>query len=300
MRLVVSGASGFLGSALVTGAEEAGWSVATLSRGTNAHETPNFDPGNGWVDEKVLAGADAVVCLNGAGLFSRPWTASYKANLLSSRLSSVKTLIDGIGRLNPHERPSHFVTGSAIGYYGANRGDRVLDETDSPGDDFLADLCVQWEAAGREVEKLGVTHSALRTGLVMDGRGGMLGLLKHLYRFGLGTRLGDGQQWMSTISLRDHVRATLHVIEHELAGPVNLTSPNPLRNRQWHELLAKHLHRPAFLVAPRPVLTLALGDFAKQAAFASQRVLPDKLVGSGFEFWDPTVADIFTQALPSK
>lgn len=298
MRLVVAGASGFLGTALVTGAEEAGWSVTTLSRKNGSGKPANFDPTTGSVDELVMAGADAVICLNGAGLFSRPWTSSYKDTLLNSRLSSVKTLVDGIARLDPQDRPSHFVTGSAIGYYGADRGDRVLDETAQPGTDFLADLCVQWEAAGKEVEQLGVTHTALRTGLVMDGSGGMLGLLKHLYRLGLGARLGDGSQWMSTISLRDHVRATLHVLENEIAGPVNLTSPDPVRNSQWHKLLARHLHRPAFLFAPRPVLTLALGDFAKQAALASQRVLPDELVGSGFQFLDPTVTDIFHQALP--
>lgn len=302
MRLVVAGASGFIGTALVKGAEEAGWAVETLTRPRDDNgviSDGNFDPGAGYVDKKVLAGADAVISLNGAGLLSRPWTAAYKKTLVESRLRSVNTLVSGISRLSESERPKHLITGSAIGYYGANRGDEVLFETTKPERDFLSGLCVRWERAGKEVENYGVKHSALRTGLVMDGGGGMLGLLKHLYQAGLGAKLGSGKQWMSPISLRDYVAATLHIVQEGIAGPVNLVGPHPVRNAEWHRELAAHVHKPGLLAVPGFAMKLALGDFAEQAALASQRVFPAVLDSSGFTFQDPTLADILRAALPA-
>ncbi|AZQ76281.1 TIGR01777 family protein [Flaviflexus ciconiae] len=300
MKLIVSGATGFIGTALTKRAETKGWDVTKIVRSNPAPGDITFDPQSGTIDERQLAGADAVVCLNGAGLFSRPWTDSYKKTLLESRLTSVNTLTEAFARLEEPDRPTHFLTGSAIGYYGAGRGDEILTEESGPGSDFLADLCVQWERAGHVATDLGIRHSALRTGLVMDSGGGMLGLFKHLYRAGLGTKLGSGEQWMSTISLDDHVRATLYAIENQLEGPINLSSPEPLRNADWHRLLAAYVHRPAFLTAPAPVMKLALGDFAEQAALASQRVMPRYLEDAGFEFSAPTVLEIFDQALPPK
>ncbi|AZN28988.1 TIGR01777 family protein [Flaviflexus salsibiostraticola] len=298
MRVLISGASGFIGTALVDAAREDGMAVVRIVRSKPEPGDIVFDPARGDIDHRELAGADAVVCLNGAGLFSKPWTASYKETLLRSRITSVRTFTDAFERLPEDERPTHFITGSAVGYYGADRGDELLTEASGPGDDFLARVCVAWEEAGERAVDLGIRHSALRTGLVMDGSGGMLGLLKHAYRLGLGAKLGDGSQYMSTISLADHVRATLHVIRNSVDGPVNLTGPHPVTNREWNRLLARHVNRPAFLTVPRFAMKLALGDFAEQAALASQNAYPARLESTGFEFTARTAEEIFAQALP--
>lgn len=298
MKFIISGASGFLGSALVDAAEAEGHDVI---RAVRSHPGPGdiiFNPARGEIDHRALAGADAVICLNGAGLFSQLWTERYKQTLLRSRVTSVRTFTDAFARLPEDERPRHFITGSAVGYYGADRGDELLTEASEPGDDFLARLCVAWERTGERAIDLGMTHSALRTGLVMDGSGGMLGLLKHAYRLGLGTKLGDGSQYMSIISLDDHIRAVLHVLDRAVAGPINLTAPHPVRNEEWNRLLAEHLNRPALLAAPRFALRLALGEFADQAALASQNAYPARLESTGFEFTARAAEQIFDQALP--
>ncbi|WP_182354549.1 TIGR01777 family oxidoreductase [Flaviflexus huanghaiensis] len=298
MNIVISGSSGFIGTALVKAAEADGMHVVRAVRSGPGPGEILFDPSRGDVDHRQLAGVDAVVCLNGAGLFSKLWTSSYKEVLLRSRVTSVRTFTDAFERLPEDERPKHFVTGSAVGYYGADRGDELLTEASEPGDDFLARVCVAWEEAGARATSLGITHSALRTGLVMDGSGGMLGLLKHAYKFGLGTKLGDGNQYMSTISLTDHVRAVLHILKNRVEGPVNLTGPHPVRNRDWNKLLAEHMNRPAFLTVPSFAMKLALGDFAEQAALASQNAYPARLESTGFDFTARTTEEIFDQALP--
>jgi len=299
MKILIAGASGFIGRALVQAAQAAGHTVVPLVRGNPNPGEIAFNPAHGMIDHEELAGADAVICLNGAGLFSQLWTESYKETLLRSRITSVRTLTDAFERLSRDERPAHFITGSAIGYYGADRGDEILTEAAQPGDDFLAQLCVRWEEAGERATALGMTHTALRTGLVMDASGGMLGLLKHAYRFGLGTQLGDGTQYMSSISLHDHVRAVLHILDHRVAGPVNLTAPFPVTNREWNKALAAHMNRPAFLAVPGGLMKAVLGDFAEQAALASQHVLPARLETSGFSFTARTIDEIFDEALPA-
>lgn len=300
MRILIAGASGFIGQALVRRAEEEGHTVAKIVRADPEPGDILFNPAHGTINHTELAGADAVICLNGAGLFSKLWTEPYKQTLLRSRITSVRTLTDAFARLPREDRPKHFITGSAIGYYGADRGDELLTEAAEPGDDFLAQLCVQWEQAGERATDLGIKHTALRTGLVMDGSGGMLGLLKHAYRFGLGTKLGSGNQYMSAISLDDHVRAVLHIINHGIDGPVNLTSPFPVRNRDWSKALAEHMNRPAFLTVPGGVMKAVLGDFAEQAALASQNVFPARLETTGFTYTARTIDEIFDQALPQK
>lgn len=300
MRILIAGASGFIGQALVRGAENAGHTVVKIVRGDPEPGDILFNPAHGTINHTELAGADAVISLNGAGLFSKLWTEPYKQTLLRSRITSVRTFTDAFSRLSRGDRPKHFITGSAIGYYGADRGAEMLTEAAEPGKDFLAQLCVRWEQAGERVNDLGMTHTALRTGLVMDGSGGMLGLLKHLYRLGLGAKVGDGEQYMSTISLDDHVRSVLHILDHGVAGPVNLTSPFPVKNKDWNRALARHMNRPAFLSAPAAVMKAALGDFAEQAALASQNVFPARLESTGFTFSARTIEEIFDQALPQK
>lgn len=300
MKIIIAGASGFIGHQLLRQASRAGHDVTKIVRSDPEPGDIVFNPARGTINHNQLAGADAVITLNGAGLFSKLWTESYKQTLLRSRITSVRTLTDAFERLPQDDRPKHFITGSAIGYYGADRGGEMLTETSKPGDDFLAQLCVQWEQAGKRVTQVGMKHTALRTGLVMDGSGGMLGLLKHVYRLGLGAKLGDGEQYMSTISLKDHVRAVLHILENGIEGPVNVTSPFPVKNKDWNRALAEHMTRPAFLTAPAFAMKAVLGDFAEQAVLASQNVFPARLESTGFTFTARTIEDIFAQGLPLK
>ena len=295
MRILVSGASGFIGTHLVAHLRGEGHDVQVVRRG-GAGDIPYY-PDKGVMNPREIAGADAVICLGGAGLGSRRWTEGYRETLVRSRLTAVATWVDTFARMTEEDRPAHFVTASAIGIYG-DRGDEVLTEESAPGTGFLADLCRRWEHRGGLAADLGVTHTALRTGLVLDESGGMLGLLKHLYRAGLGGRLGSGRQWMSTIALRDHLRAISHILSIGLAGPVNLTGPEPVRNRDWNRELGRYLHRPAVATVPRVAMRAVLGGFADEAGLASQRVLPARLTESGFTFVAPSQAEILAAALP--
>lgn len=296
MRILISGASGFIGTRLRDHLRATGHDVEVVRRGGEG--AVSFYPDKGVMNPREIAGIDVAICLNGAGLGARRWTRAYRKTLLTSRLTPVRTWVDTFARMPEGDRPRHFITASAVGIYG-DRGDETLTEASATGTGFLADLCRRWERHGSMASDLGVAHTALRTGLVMDGGGGMLGLLKHLYRLGLGGRLSTGNQWMSTISLTDHVRAITHIINQCLTGPVNLTGPQPVRNREWTRALADHLGRPAIATVPRWAMKAALGDFADEAALASQRVLPARLTDSGFTFTAPTVGEILDDALPA-
>lgn len=304
-KLVLAGVSGFIGSLLVEAAVVAGYQVTRLVRSSSGGFASDhiidevWDPAAGELDESVLAGAYGVVCLNGAGLFSRWWTESYKEKLYRSRIDSVATIVNAIDRLSPNERPEVFLSGSAVGYYGPDSGDAVLTEDSHRGTGFLSQLCVDWEREAREAEALGVRTVLLRTGLTMGADGGMLGILQHLYRAGLGGQLGDGQSWMATISQVDHVRAMLFALKTpEISGPINVVAPDPVRNEDWNKQLGEHLQRPAVMRVPALAMRLILGQFADEAALASQRAYPRALEDAGFEFTAPTVGEIFRQALP--
>lgn len=297
--IVLAGASGFIGSRLIEATLSSGYEVRQLVRSPRRSATAGvtyyaWDPAAGTIDESALAGAYGVVCLNGAGLLSRPWTAAYKRTLWDSRLSSVATLV---GAMRSH-RPEVFLSGSAVGYYGPDRGDEILTEGSTSGSGFLARLCEAWEEGALTAERLGVRTLRLRTGLVMGGEGGMLGILQHPYRMGLGAKLGDGSAWMSTIARDDYVRALLFLLAHdEVSGPVNMVGPNPVRNAFWHRALARHFRRPAFLTVPTPVARLA-GEMASEAVLASQRAYPRALLDHGFTFLAPDVEEVFAHELP--
>lgn len=304
-KLVLAGVSGFIGSRLVEAAVSAGYQVTRLVRSPSDetagdHVTDEaWDPTVGELDESVLAGAYGVVCLNGAGLFSRWWTDSYKKKLYRSRIDSVVTIVNAIERLAPDARPEVFLSGSAVGYYGPDSGDAILTEESHPGTGFLSGLCVDWEREAHKAEALGARTVLLRTGLTMGADGGMLGILQHLYRAGLGGQLGDGQAWMATISVVDHVRAMLFALRTpEISGPINVVAPDPVRNEDWNKQLGEHLHRPAIMRVPAFAMRLGLGQIADEAALASQRAYPAALEEAGFRFTAPSVADIFRQALP--
>jgi uncharacterized protein (TIGR01777 family) len=297
MRIAVTGASGLIGSALVPHLRAQGHDVLRLVRGdAPAPDEIHWDPEAGLVEPGALEGTDAVVHLAGAGVGEHRWTKAYKATIRDSRVRGTDTIARAMAQVD--RRPQVLVSGSAIGYYG-DTGDRIVDETAPPGSGFLADVVVAWEAAADPAREAGIRVVHPRTGLVIAEptpvwKGGpwpslSLGLLWPIFTLGLGGRLGSGRQWWSFISLRDEVRALTHLLEH-VEGPVNLAAPNPATNAEVTRALGEILHRPTALPVPAAALKLALGEFSSEI-LGSIRVTPAKLVGSGFDFVDPTIAD---------
>ncbi|ROP45734.1 TIGR01777 family oxidoreductase [Pseudokineococcus lusitanus] len=286
MRVVVAGASGLIGTALRERLAGLGHDVVRLVR--REVEGPGevrWDPSRGRLDEADLEGVDAAVCLSGAGVGDKRWTPAYQREILSSRTETTRTLAEALARTRP--RPAVLVQGSAVGVYG-HRGEEVLTETSPPGSSFLADVVVDWEAAARPAQDAGIRTAFARTGLVMAPGAGAFGRLLPLVRLGVGGPLGDGRQWWPWITLVDEVDAIVHLLTTEVEGPVNLASPQPVRNVELTRALGKAAGRPTVVPAPRLALRLALGGFADEI-LASQRVVPEVLAASGFTFTHPDV-----------
>ncbi len=296
MRVVVTGSSGLIGRAVVAALRARGDDVTLLVR----HEPQGpsesqWDPAAGSIDPAAITGASAVVHLAGAGIADHRWSTQRKAEILGSRVRSTDLVARALAASAPG---SVLVSGSAIGIYG-NRGDEVLDERSETGHGFLADVCRAWEAATEPAASAGARVVLLRTGVVLSPSGGALGRQLPLFRLGLGGRLGDGRQWLSWISLADEVGAILHAIdEPALSGPVDATAPNPVTNGTFTSALAAAVHRPALLAVPRAALRLALGpELADEALLASQRVLPARLVATGYRFVAPDITTALTTLL---
>lgn len=301
MRVGVTGASGFIGSALVASLAARGDDVVSFTRpGATAPSgmSVRWDPGRGLVDDDDLRRVgplDAVVHLAGAGLASRRWTAARKAEILESRTRSTHALVNAL--LNAPFPVPFLASASAVGYYGS-RGDEVLDEASSPGQGFLARVCLEWERAANELADRATGVATLRTGIVAGSHGGALARQLVLFRLGLGGRLGSGRQWLSPISLHDATRAILFVIDNRLTGAVNLVAPCALTNRDFTAALARAVHRPAVIPVPEFALRLALGsELARDAALASQRVQPGVLARSGFDFHHADIDALLAWAL---
>jgi uncharacterized protein (TIGR01777 family) len=293
MRVAVGGSSGLIGRALVEALGREGHEVVRLvRREPRAAGEVSWDPGTP-LDPAALAGVDAAINLAGAGVGDKRWTPEYKKTLVDSRVQSTRTLAEALAGLAP--LPRVLIGGSAIGYYG-DGGDRPLDEASPPGDDFLARLCVQWEAATAPAEAAGIRVVHARTGLVVAPKGGAFGRMFPLFKLGLGGRLGSGRQYWSVISLEDEVRALVFLLTADVSGPVNLTGPTPVTNAEATRALGLVLHRPTLLPVPAFGLRLVLGEFASEP-LRSQRVLPKALTAAGFTFRHPTVADAIRAAL---
>ncbi|MEP7202323.1 MAG: TIGR01777 family oxidoreductase [Ilumatobacteraceae bacterium] len=287
MRILISGASGLIGSALSNHLSGDGHTVLRLVRRDAKAGEFTWDPSAGKLDPAAFDGCDAVINLSGAGIGDKRWTDDYKAQLMSSRLQATELLATTIAALD--ELPSVFLSGSAVGWYG-DRGDERLDELSVPGSDFLSDLCQRWEAATLVAEKAGVRTVHLRTGVVLSAKGGALKKQLPLFKLGLGGRFGSGHQWQSWISIDDEVGAIAHLLSAEICGPVNLTAPEPVTNLEFTTTLAKVLHRPAVLPVPMfgPKLMLG-GELVESLLLSSQRVVPTALQRSAYEFHHPTL-----------
>ncbi|MGW3633431.1 TIGR01777 family oxidoreductase [Streptomyces sp. NPDC005122] len=294
-RVVIAGASGLIGSALTRSLTADGYEVVRLvRRAPRARSEVRWDPEGRGVDAGALAGCAAVVNLAGAGVASRRWTESYKRTIRESRVRGTTVLAQAVASLD--ERPAVFVNGSAIGFYG-DTGERAVDESAPAGDGFLPSVCVAWEGAAAAARQAGVRTVLARTGLVVAREGGAWGRLFPLFKAGLGGRMGDGRQYWSFISVHDEVAAIRHLIDTpSLSGPVNLTAPQPLTNREITAAMGRVLRRPTVLAAPAGVLRVALGDMSGDI-LGSQRVLPGRLLESGFTFTFPSIEDTLRAAL---
>ncbi|MFE1755405.1 TIGR01777 family oxidoreductase [Streptomyces anandii] len=294
-RIAVAGASGLIGSALVRSLAADGHEVVRLvRRSARGEDEVCWDPDGQYVDAAGLAGCDAVVNLAGAGVGDRRWTDAYKREIRDSRVLGTAALAEAAASLDTP--PRVFVSGSAIGFYG-DTGGRAVDEDAPPGDGFLPRLCVEWEEAAAPAQEAGIRTVFARTGLVVARGGGAWGRLFPLFKAGLGGRLGSGAQYWSFIALHDEVAALRHLLDTEgLSGPVNLTAPEPLTNREITAAMGRVLGRPAPFAVPAPVLRAVLGEMAGDV-LGSARVVPKRLLESGFSFAFPRIEDAVRAAL---
>jgi uncharacterized protein (TIGR01777 family) len=306
MDVVVTGSSGLIGTALRPALAAAGHRMVPMVRaragGAAGGDAPagadalHWDPDAGAVDSGGLEGVGAVIHLAGEGIGNKRWNEAQKARIKASRIQGTTLLAETLAKLA--KPPTVLLSGSAVGIYG-DRGDEVLTENSRAGAGFLAEVCVAWEAAAAPAREAGIRVSQLRTGIVLSGRGGALAKMVTPFKFGVGGRLGSGRQWMSWISIDDEVGAIVHLLGDDApAGPVNLTAPNPAPNRDFTTALGHALGRPTVLPVPKFGLKLALGgEMAQELLLGGQRVLPTRLLDSGYTFAHPELADALKTAL---
>ncbi|RPJ43319.1 MAG: TIGR01777 family protein [Candidatus Latescibacterota bacterium] len=284
MRIAVTGAGGLIGKALVRSLETDGHRVVRLVRrpADAARGEAYWDPDAGAVDRASLAGVAAAVHLAGAPIAAGLGTSGRRRAIRESRAAGTRLLAEALA--SQGEKPRVFVSASAIGFYG-DRGDELLTEESGPGAGFLADVCRAWERAADPAREAGIRVVHPRTGVVLSPAGGALAKLLPLFRLGLGGRVGSGRQYMSCISLSDHVRILRRLIEDgRLSGPVNAVLPEPVTNAEFARTLGRVLGRPALLPVPAAVVSLFFGEMGRETLLASQRAVPAKLLAAGFRF----------------
>jgi uncharacterized protein (TIGR01777 family) len=281
MKILVSGASGLIGSAFVKLAKTAGHSTTALTRKT----TPGairWDPAVGTLDAAAVEGFDAVVHLAGENIAAGRWTAAQKKRILDSRVQGTRLLSNTLAQLQ--RRPAVMVSASAVGYYG-DCGDRVLREDSPPGADFLANVCREWEQATEAASKAGIRVVHLRSGVVLAKEGGALAKMLLPFKMGVGGKIGSGRQYMSWIDLEDEAGVILHCISHDSTrGPVNSVGPSAVTNLEFTKTLGRVLSRPTVFPLPAFAARLMLGELADGLLLSSQRVEPAKLTAEGFAF----------------
>ena len=299
MHVLITGSSGLVGSALIPYLGERGWRVTRLLRRPSDEAGSAFwDPVEGILDPAIFDGVDAVVHLAGAGIADARWSESRKQLIHSSRIGPTQLLSKVLAKLAGKGRgPRILLSASAVGYYG-DRGDEELTEDSTPGAGFLANLCQEWEGATQAAQDAGLRVVLLRSGIVLSAKGGALARMLPPFRLGLGGHLGSGNQYISWISIQDSLSVLeLALTDPEIAGPLNVVSPNPVQNREFARVLGAVLHRPAVVPIPDIAVRLALGDLADEMLFAGQRVKPLRLTRRGFAFALPDLQPAIEAAL---
>jgi uncharacterized protein len=297
MKIAVSGASGFIGTPVTKALRAEGHEVIRLvRRAARGPDEVRWDPQTGTVDLEALAGTEGIINLAGMVPGARPLTDSVKRTLYQVNVGPASATATAALKLSPP--PRVLIGQGAMGYYGQDRGDTLIDESFPPGDNFLARVVRDKEAALDPAEAAGIRVVKTRTGLVMDKSGQTLGRrLLPLFRLGLGGRLGSGRQWWSIVSLDDTVRALLFLLSNDTAsGPYNVTAPEPTTNAEFTKLLAAAVHRPAWFFAPPFALRFILGEFADDI-LGSLRGVPTRLLDAGFRFAQPDAPSIVRAAL---
>ena len=276
MRILIAGASGFVGSQLSAYLKNDGHEVVALKR------HPSFwDPERGVLDEKAIVDFDVIINLAGESVVGVRWTRSKKQKIRDSRVQGTLLLAQCINHMSAP--PKVFISASAIGYYGS-QSDHELTEQSPAGMGFLAGVCQEWEAAALSVTRPDVRVVLLRFGHVLRKEGGLLKKLIPIFRLGLGGKIGSGRQWMSWVAMEDVMRAVSFLMVHPFEGAVNIVAPNPVTNEEFTKQLAETLHRPAFCTVPACILRLLCGKMASELFLSSARVFPERLQGAGFAF----------------
>jgi uncharacterized protein (TIGR01777 family) len=285
--VAIAGASGFLGTAFARHLTKAGHELRRIGRASSRGVDFQWDLNAGRLDPAALDGADVVVNLVGENVAQR-WTQEHKRAILTSRLRSTEILAKTMAAVRTP--PRVFLNTSAIGIYGS-RGSDALDESSAPGRGFLADVVQQWENAATPARDAGVRLVYPRLGLVMHPDGGVLAKLLPLFNLGGGGKIGRGDQWMSWIGMHDLLRALVFLMETDaITGPVNVTAPNPATNAQFSHTLSEVLHRPALATVPEFAVKLMFGEMGEETLLSGQRVLPQRLLDSRFQFDYPELA----------
>ena len=296
MKLLISGGSGFVGRALVGQAFVAGHTVHVSSRRPN-------DVHMAYAQLKVvenlpdLSGYDAVVQLSGENLFARRWNDAQKKVIKQSRIDSAREMVEALAKAE--QKPRAYVQGSAIGVYGSDRGEELLDESASPGDDFLAGVCREWEATAAGAREHGVATTCLRTGIVLGPGGGALAQMAPPFKLGLGGPIGNGRQWMSWIHIQDLARMILFAIESGHDGPLNGVAPNAARNKDFTKALGRVLHRPTIFPIPPFALKLRFGEVA-DVLTGSLRCSAERSLANGFQFQHPELEETLSDVMHHK
>lgn len=301
MKLVVTGATGFIGTALCARLSRQGHTLTLLTRGssqdagTATKRWLHWTPGALGEWANALDGVDGVISLAGEPIAAKRWTHSQRRRIETSRIDGTNSLVEGFAKAK--SRPKFLISASAVGYYGP-RGDEPVTEETPPGNDFLGIVCQKWEKEAQKAEPLGLRVVRLRTGIVLGSGGGALAKMAQPFKFFAGGPLGSGQQWMSWIQLEDHVRLILHLIENTQAGgAINATAPNPARNKEFCQTLGKVLRRPCWAPVPGFALKVVLGDMAEML-LTGQHVLPAAAQKIGFQFRYPNLEEALRASMP--
>jgi uncharacterized protein len=293
-RLLMTGASGLIGTALVPSLEANGYEITRLVRGAPSANRPmTWDPTKP-IDPDLVSGFEVVVHLSGESVIGR-WTDAKKMRIVKSRVTSTCNLSAALAKAA--QPPRVMISGSAIGFYG-NHGDEILSEQSSSGTGFLPEVCRDWEDATQAASAAGIRVAHVRTGIVLSREGGALQKMLLPFCLGVGGRIGSGRQWMSWIGMNDMIDAVMHILGNEsLQGPINMVAPNPVTNTEFTKTLASVLSRPAIFSVPEFAVRFALGEMGEEILLRSQRVEPAKLVASGYVFRQPDLRQALEEIL---